>query len=337
LYQAFYKLRENPFRLNPDPAFMCMTEQHREALSALVYSATTRPGLTVLLGEAGTGKTTLLFALMQMLQKRRVVMAMCNNPTLSRAEFYDLLVVKFEVECASTLKSRQLAGLQDALQRHRADGRAAMLIIDEAQRLPVELLEEIRLLLNMETPREKLLDIIMAGQPELGDILHRPDLRQLKQRVSCLCRLEPLSAAQVSEYVHHRLTHAGLVHQTLFSPETIRLIHEYTQGIPRLVNSLCDTALRTGFALQSPVITAAVVEEAARELELIPQAPKPAAAEPRPVVVNGAPRAPVAAAAAASAGQHANGNGTGGAIPLEAYNNRQKSLGFIASVLNRWR
>ena len=178
--------------------------------------------------------------------------------------------MKFGVECQSTLKSRQLMALQEALLRNRADGRPSLLIVDEAQRLSTELLEEIRLLLNMETPREKLLDIIISGQPELAEILGRPELRQLKQRVSCICKLEALSLEELHEYLDHRLTLAGLPNQTLFSEEVIQLIYNYTQGIPRLVNSLCNNVLQTGFAMQSRNITIPIVEEAARDLELRP-------------------------------------------------------------------
>src|SRR5262245_41707072 len=175
MYLGFYNLKAFPFRLSSDPSFMCMTPQHREALSGLIYSVQTQPGLTVLVGEAGTGKTTLLYSLLQLLERRRFVTAICTNPTLTREEFYDFLMVKFGVECQSTLKSRQLTAFQEVLSRNRADGKPSLLIVDEAQRLPMELLEEIRLLLNIETPREKLLEIIVSGQPELGDILARPE------------------------------------------------------------------------------------------------------------------------------------------------------------------
>ena len=268
MYQGFYNLKDHPFRLSPDPAFMCMTIQHREALSGLIYSACTEPGLTILIGEAGTGKTTLLYSLLELLEKRRFVTALCTNPTMTRAEFYDLLMIKFGVDCQSTLKSRQLTALQEMLVRNRADGRLSLLIVDEAQRLSTELLEEIRLLLNIETPREKLLDIIISGQPELMDVLGRPELRQLKQRVSCICKLEALSLEDLHEYMGHRLALAGLPNQTLFSEEAIQLIYSYTQGIPRLVNSLCNGALQTGFALQSRNITMSIIEEAARDLDL---------------------------------------------------------------------
>jgi general secretion pathway protein A len=336
LYEGFYKLKENPFRLSPDPAFMCMTAQHQEALSGLIYTICTHSGMTVLLGEAGTGKTTLLYSLLGLLERRGFCTAMCTNPTLTREEFYDLLILKFGINCQSTLKSRQLAALEETLRRNQADGRPSILIVDEAQRLSTELLEEVRLLLNLETPREKLLEIIVSGQPELGDILGRPDLRQLKQRVSCICRLKPLTLTEVSEYIYHRMTRAGLPNQTLFSDATIALIHEHSRGIPRLINSLCDGSLRTGFALQSPRITPAVVEEAAKDLELT----RPAESS-HP---GGSDSVAAAVLAEASAPVPASGhNGKNGSavldaqVPLETYAARQKSISFFSNLMDRWR
>jgi general secretion pathway protein A len=350
VYRNFYHLKEEPFRLTPDPAFICMTSQHQEALSGLIYSVCTRPGLTVLVGEAGTGKTTLLYSLLYLLEKRRYVTAMCNNPTLTRAEFYDLLMVKLGVDCASSLKSRQWMALQDTLLQYRTAGRPAVLIVDEAQRLSTELLEEVRLLLNLETPREKLLQIIVAGQPELGETLQRPELRQLKQRISCICRLEPLSLEELREYLRHRLTRAGLPEQNLFSEPVIQVIFEYTQGIPRLVNSLCDSALQTGFALQSSRITIPIVREAARDLALsventVKQPAWPvsqdheAAAAHREAAQPEAP-APPPIEEPVPAASDSNGNGNGSVadlrVPLESYVNRQKSLGFFANLMDRW-
>jgi general secretion pathway protein A len=338
LYQGFYNLKENPFRLSPDPAYMCMTAQHREALAGLIYSVCTHPGLTVLVGEAGTGKTTLLYSLLGLLEKRRFVTVMCTNPTLTREEFYDFLMLKFGVDCGSSLKSRQLMALQEKLLRNRAEGRPSLLIVDEAQRLPTKLLEEIRLLLNIETPREKLLEIIVSGQPELSEILARPELRQLKQRVSCICKLKALSLNELQEYLHHRLTLAGLPRQTLFPEETIQLIYDYTQGIPRLVNSLCNGALLTGFAIQSAKITASIIEEAARDLELRNEL----AAET--VAMNGV--ATMAVGAERSLAPHPvpvprAAQGTNGhsevRMPMENYATRQKSLGFLSGLLDRWK
>ena len=344
MYQGFYNLKENPFRLNPDPAFICMTTQHQEALSGLVYSICTHPGLTVLVGEAGTGKTTLLYTLLGLLEKRNFITALCTNPTLSREEFYDLLLLKFGVDCASTLKSRQLAALEAALTRNLQNGRPCVLIIDEAQRLPAELLEEIRLLLNLETPKEKLLEIIIAGQPELSELLGRSELRQLKQRVGCICRLQPLNLQELKEYLHHRVTTAGLPEQNLFPDAVIQLIHNYTKGIPRLVNSLCNAALQTGFALQQRTITAEILEEAARDLDLKKAADPPEAELPPPAAsVEEIPFLPVLpdpAAATGANGKGLNGNGnrtTPSRVPLESYASRQKSLSFFASLVERWR
>jgi type II secretory pathway predicted ATPase ExeA len=343
LYEGFYRLQDHPFRLTADPAYICLTAQHREALAGLVYSIRTRLGLVVLIGEAGTGKTTLLRTLTDLFDGRSFVLARCNNPTLSREEFYDLLLAELGVECASSLKSRQLRALQEALMRFRDAGRSAVLIVDEAQRLPLELLEEIRLLLNLETPREKLLQIVMAGQPELGDTLARPELRQLKQRVSAFCRLEPLSADDVREYLQHRLSKAGLPGQKLFPEEIVGLIYSYTQGIPRLVNSLCDAALQTGFALQSPVITASIVQEAAGDLELPDGGEGLAKTES-----SGSDHSKVITMPAVSpeskliqSHPQTELKGDGGnadeRMPLEGYASRQKSLGFFGHLLDRWK
>jgi general secretion pathway protein A len=340
LYQAFYHLKTDPFRMNPDPAFMCMTMQHREALSGLIYAACTRPGLTLLLGEAGTGKTTVLYSLLALLEKRRFITALCTNPTLSRTEFYDLLLMKFGVECGSTLKSRQLAALESMLQRNRADGRPAILIVDEAQRLPSELLEEIRLLLNLETPREKLLDIVVAGQPEFGDVLRRPDMRQLKQRVSSVCKLGPLTPEELKEYIDHRLTLAGLSDQRLFPEAVIRCIHEYTQGIPRLVNSLCDSALLLGFATESPEITPAIVEEAAGDLDLAKgDLFSGSSLNNHQALLESASRyadATVGNGGSGSKNHRKNGNGDR-RESSDDYNDRQKSLRLFSSLMDRWR
>lgn len=331
MYQEFYKFKEFPFRLSPDPAFVCMTEQHREALSGLIYSVCTRPGLSVLIGEAGTGKTTILYTLLGMLERRQYITAMCTNPTLSREEFYDFVLMKFGVNSPSTSKTRQLLALEETLKKQRAQGRFAVLVLDEAQRLPTELLEEVRLLLNLETPREKLLEIVLAGQPELADTLRRQELRQFKQRVGCMCTLRPLNPEEIGEYMQHRLKQAGRLEPGLFSDAALDLIYAYSGGIPRLINTLADTALRTGFALQSDSITPFMVEEAARELELTPATRREHAIADNDVV----------ACLDAKLREHALAAGsetsTEERMPLESYSSRQKSLGFFTQWVGRWK
>jgi len=336
LYHDFYSLKEPPFRLSPDPAFLCMTEQHREALSGLVYSVCTRPGLSVLIGEAGTGKTTILYTLMGLLERRQYTTALTTNPTLTREEFYDFLLLKFGANCASPSKTRQLIALEETLARSRTQGRPAVLIVDEAQRLPAELLEEIRLLSNLETPREKLLEILLAGQPELADTLRRPELRQLKQRVGCLCTLRPLNPEDVAEYISHRLSQAGLSDEKLFTPEALELLHAHSGGIPRLINTLADTALRIGFALQARSINPVIVEEAARELEMVRIAPPERMSVSRgnlDVVAKLDARLREGAVAEAEPPQ----NGATERVPLESYVSRQRSLGLFSRWMDRWK
>lgn len=333
MYHEFYKLKEHPFRLSPDPAFICMTEQHREALSGLIYSVCTRPGLSVLLGEAGTGKTTTLYTLLGLLERRQYMTAMCTNPILNREEFYEFVLLKFGVIAPSTSKTRQLIALEEALKRHRAQGRNAVLILDEAQRLSAELLEEVRLLLNLETPREKLLEIVLAGQPELGDTLRRHELRQLKQRVGCVCTLKPLNPEEITEYINHRLTQAGRT-EPLFSNDAIEMIFAYSGGIPRLINTLADTALRTGFALQAPSITPFIVNEAAHDLELTCITPPDQMPAENDVV------ACLDAKLRESALSESTTGGTpmpDEAVPLESYAARQRSLGLFAQWMGRWK
>jgi general secretion pathway protein A len=332
MYQAFYQLKDQPFRLTPDPSFICMTAHHQEALAGLVYSVCTRPGLMVLTGEAGTGKTTLLYSLLELLEKRRFITATCTNPIMTREELFDFLMLKLGTDCRSSLKNRQLSALEDTLTRYRADGRPAVLIIDEAQRLPMDLLEEVRLLLNLETSREKLLQIILAGQPELEDLLQQPELRQFKQRVSVHCKLKSLSLSEVKEYIDHRLAQAGLPQQTLFPEAVIQRIHRYSGGIPRLVNTLCDASLQVGFGTRAAVITLPVVEEAATDLNL---------AHPASYMVSSAAERMSLPTEPAPTNGHAavdgNGFGEDSRMPMGSYASRQKSAGIFAGLLDRWR
>lgn len=338
MYNGFYNLKDSPFRLTPDPAFLYMTGRHREALAGLVYSVCNKAGLTVVAGDAGTGKTTLLHVLREWLEKRKFVTALCTNPMLTREEFFDLLLAQLGIECASLLKSRQLMALEKALPRYRAEGRRSVLIIDEAHRLSPELLEEIRLLLNMETAQEKYLDIIMAGQTELSETLARPDMRQLKQRISCYCRLEPLTRDELREYVNHRMAQAGLPDQTVFPDHTMGMLHEYTQGIPRLVSSLCDGALQTGYALQARQITPSIIREAATDLDLrgLGQAAAAAAGAGMEPAAASPVATPAAVPVTTAVPEQARQDKPVSPMPMESYLTRQKSLGFLGSLIGRW-
>jgi general secretion pathway protein A len=342
LYKDFYKLREDPFSLTPNPRFVYMTLQHREALSGLIYSVFTRPGLTVLAGEVGTGKTLLLYTLVGLLKKKHsFVIGMCTNPALTREEFYDFVLAQFGVECPSPLKSRQLAALQEGLSKNQAEGKPCLLIVDEAQRLSSELLEEIRLLMNLETPNRKLLEIIMAGQPEMMDILRRPEFRQLKQRVSYFCKLEPLKLEELGEYICHRLSRAGLPNQTLFSQAVVEAIYTYTKGIPRLVNTLCDNALQAGFALQSPHMTIPIIEDAAKDLDMLPSAPQVDEAvedrePPNPFLDKFSQNNSPSNGSSAERPRKQDSKIPPLRIPFEGYDARQSSLGFLARLVGRW-
>lgn len=343
MYKQFYNLKQDPFTLTPNPQFLCMTGQHREALSGLIYSVCTRSSMTMLVGEVGTGKTTLLYTLLDFLRKKQYTTGYFCNPLLSSEEFFDYLLHELEVPCSSSLKSRQLMALQEALLKNRAAGRRSVLIVDEAQKLSLELLEEIRLLTNLETPREKLLQIIIAGQPELIEIFRRPELRQLKQRMNSFCNLQPLSLDELRDYLHHRLACAGLPNQELFPPVSIEAIYQYTHGIPRLVNTVCDNALRTGFALQSPRITLPIIEETASELDLLPRPRQKNLPENNlvrlPVVAVPAPAMNLAATSSVLSTDFGAKQKPESPvrIPLESYAVRQKSLGLLAGLLGRWK
>lgn len=328
MYQAYYKLSGNPFRLSPDPAFLYMSLQHREALAGLVSSVNNRPGLTILTGEAGTGKTLLLRVLMEWLGKYKFHAALCNNPTMTREELFDFLMVQLGVNCSSSLKSRQLLAIYETLSRYRDEGSRAILIVDEAHQLPIALLEEIRLLLNIETAHEKLIEIVLAGQPELSELLRRPELRQLKQRAGCVCKLQPFNLDEVHEYVDHRLRVSGLAEQRLFGREAISIIHRYTGGIPRLINIVCENALQTSFALRLQQVSPPILQEVALDLDLLDGT---AQDERTPVFSGVLPGKEPPLEPRASQPQVKVG------IPLESYASRQKSVGFLSDLMARWK
>ncbi len=269
MYEAFFGFRERPFDLTPNPKFLLLTGKHREALSNLQYGLTSRRGLTLLVGDAGTGKTTLIRAVIQDFEKQGAIIAYLNNPTLTRQEFYEFLTTAFGLSAkAGSSKSALLAELADVLEKRRAAGLLTGLVIDEAQALPDELLEEVRLLANIETATDKLLPIVLAGQPELADRLNQVSLRQLKQRVALRCLLAALDLKETAEYIAGRIRVAGGNSVMVFTRQAVDSIYERSGGIPRLISVICDNALISGFAADRRPVGRDIVNDVCRDFDL---------------------------------------------------------------------
>jgi len=268
MYKAFFGLKENPFNVNPDPRFLFRTREMDEALACLTYGIQRRRGFILLTGEVGTGKTTLLNKLMEWLRGERVATAFIFNPRLTVNQFLNFAMADFGISCASTMKSQVLLQLnQWLLERYRA-GETAVLVVDEAQNLSPELLEEIRLLTNLETATEKLLQIVLSGQPELEQILKQPSLRQLRQRITLRSKMVPLSLKDTHGYIAERLRVAGSNGEPIFGDEAIEAVFRYSSGIPRLINLLCEHALISAFADGTRPVSAGIIETVAEEFEL---------------------------------------------------------------------
>jgi general secretion pathway protein A len=268
LYNGFYNLTRNPFEISPDPSFYYATERHNEALAILIYAVIRRKGFVVVTGEVGTGKTLLVRCLLQALHQNQVEVAFIFNPILPVLEFLSLVLTDLGLPSPGRTKSEMLSQLNNYLLARESRGRTTALIVDEAQLLSCDLLEEIRLLTNLETTQHKLLQIVLVGQPELDQKLDSPELRQLKQRIGMRCRLEPLGPEQLRGYIQRRLELAGANSHatTLFSEGAIAAILRFSRGIPRLVNVLCENALISGYSMQAKQITADMVAEAAADL-----------------------------------------------------------------------
>jgi general secretion pathway protein A len=269
MYQSFYGLAEAPFELTANPKYLFFTGQHREALSNLEYGLSSAKPITLLVGEAGTGKSTLLRAALESERCRRVSCVYLNNPTLTRNEFVETLASRFDLGAnAERSKATLLDGLESIVQERQARGEITALVVDEAQALPNELLEEIRLLANMETTIGKLLPVVLAGQPELAERLNEPALRQLKQRVALRCELKPLDLPDTASYIASRIRTAGGDPGMIFTREAVTLIHEYSHGVPRTISVMCDNALMSGFALDQRRIDGHIVREVCRDFDL---------------------------------------------------------------------
>ena len=270
MYKNFFGLRDNPFNANPDPRYLFLTQATQEALAGLTYGIQSRKGFILLTGEVGTGKTTLLNRLLDWLNEQGVATAFVFNSQLDVSQLFDFMLADFGITCESRVKSHQLMRLNQWLLERYRSGRTTVLIVDEAQNLSSQVLEEIRLLTNLETAREKLLQIVLSGQPELEVKLQDPQLRQLRQRITIRCKTGPLAAEEVDGYIAERLRIAGANGQPVFTKEAIKAIFKYSGGIPRVTNLLCEHALINSFVDQVKPVPASVVQEVAKEFLLDP-------------------------------------------------------------------
>jgi general secretion pathway protein A len=268
MYKSFFGLKENPFNVNPDPRFLYFTRQIEETLTGLMYGIQTRKGFITLTGEVGTGKTTLINRMLEWLSQRKARTAFLFNSRMNTNQLFDFILAEFGIACESRSKSQQLMKLnQWLLDRYRM-GETVVLIVDEAQNLTFPVLEEIRLLTNLETSTEKLLQIILSGQPELEEKLRLPELRQLRQRIMLRCKTAQLTKDETREYVNDRLKTAGAIAGTIFSSQALETIHLYSMGVPRVINLLCEHALVNAYAENQRPILPEVIEEVAREFQL---------------------------------------------------------------------
>ena len=276
MYEDYYGFTEKPFSLTPDPKYLFKSASHASAFELLQYAIRRREGFVVITGDIGTGKTTLCRALLEQTD-RKTFTALVLNPFIAEDDLLRLILQEFGVVSRDQMRRGRLAGvtkqelieaLNEFLLSLQSIGAQALLIIDEAQNLPLQVLEQIRILSNLETEKDKLLQIVLVGQSNLKDLLRRPELRQLDQRVSIRYDLKPLSADETSAYVQHRLAVAGGGAAVTFLPKALARVHQFTGGIPRLINLLCDRALLTAYSSHTNRVTADLVATAAGSLEL---------------------------------------------------------------------
>lgn len=280
MYASYFHLTRNPFEMSPDPYFFFPTAQHREALAGLIYGITARKGFLVLTGEVGTGKSLLVRCLVDQLDKRKVVYAYLFNSLLSSGEFLNYLAEDLGATSGPCAKNELLLRLSRYLIENHRKGLTTVAIIDEAHHLDAALLEEVRLLTNLEMPHGKLLQIALVGQPELDQKLETYELRQLKQRITLRLRLGGFSAKETFRYVQARLRLAGANSLNLFTPGALTMIHYFASGIPRLINTLCDNCLIAAYAMGRDQVSVEMVEEAAADLRMRPAPRSPAVSGP---------------------------------------------------------
>jgi len=270
MYKQFFGLARNPFEISPDPFFYHPTPRHNEALANLHYGVGRRKGFIVITGEVGTGKTLLVRCLLAELRKNNIAFAYVFNPLLPVVEFFQYIMADFGLPYAGRTKTEMLLDLNRFLIQRHARGLITALVVDEAQALRPDLLEEIRLLTNLETSQQKLLQIVLMGQPELEMVLDSPELRQLKQRVALRCQLQPLDHEQTRSYVLSRLERAGAAPEPpIFSDDALEKVFEFSRGIPRIVNTLCENSMVNAFAREQRPVTGDIVTEVAADFRLI--------------------------------------------------------------------
>ncbi len=305
MYERFYGLRERPFDLTPDPRYLFLTPKHQEALSSLEYGISRRKGVTVVLGPAGTGKTTLIRAALARLNDGHAECVYVSNPTLRRDEFVETLARGFNLSRdAARSKATLLSELEQHLRARLATGSISALIVDEAQALSDELLEEVRLLVNLETETEKLLPVVLVGQAELADRLAQPSCAALKQRIALRCQLMPLTASETAQYIATRLRIAGGNPGQSFTREAIDAIHQRSGGTPRTISVICDNALLAGFAADQRPVGRQLVLDVCRDFDFealaagleVPAIVAPRADAIEPVVTPAEPEVPAPAA-----------------------------------------
>jgi general secretion pathway protein A len=268
MYNAFFGFTQNPFNMSPDPSFLFRSPQHEEALASLIYGVQSRKGFIALTGEVGTGKTTMLECLRDFLNAQQTAFASLFNSRLTVEQFFELLAYDLDLRCNRLSKTEVLLSLNNMLLERAGAGRTTVLIVDEAHNLEWDVLEEIRLLGNLENRRGKLLQIILSGQQELDRKLEAPEFRQLKQRIALRCTLRGFSAEETVAYMNSRMARAGLKNQTIASPRLLDEIHFRSQGIPRLINAICDNLLLTAFAMESRVATLEMLDEVTADMRL---------------------------------------------------------------------
>jgi general secretion pathway protein A len=269
MYKSFYNLQRNPFEITPDPSFLFPTTRHNEALASLYYGVTSHRGFVVLTGEVGTGKTLILRSLLGLLQRRDIAFALIFNPTLSPIEFMRYIARDFGLPVAGNAKDELIHVLNGFLLQRHEKKLTTILVVDEAHHLSEEILEEVRLLTNLETSQQKLLQIVLAGQPELDEKLDSQGLRQLKQRIALRCHLAPLDLAETKAYMSSRLKIAGATGANqIFTGPAIEAVFGQSRGIPRLINTICENALLAGYAKHAATVTSEIIDDVAHDLRL---------------------------------------------------------------------